>query len=119
MRAPYTPGAAHADAAEGRIWVGLEPSDQLDQSIRRQAASSDEHLRRGRQQRNRLKVADEVERQRVGRSAEDMTIEMADAERVTVGFGAHYAPNSDGAPGAGDVFDDDRLTERDPHAFAQ
>src|SRR5262245_22658965 len=44
---------------------------------------------------------------------------MTDAERVAVGLRAHDAANPDGAPGASDVFDDDRLTERDPHAFPQ
>src|SRR6516164_3958671 len=91
MDAPHAPGPAHAHGAERRIGVGFQPCNQIDQSVRRQAASSDEHLRRGRQQRYRLKVVDEVERQRVGRSAEDMTIEMADAERIAVGLRANRA----------------------------
>src|SRR5262249_60913578 len=104
-------GPDDAGAADLRTGGGFQPCDQLNQSVRRQAASSDEHLRRGRQQRNWLKVVDEVERQRVGRAAEDMTIEMADAERVAIGRRADRAANPDCASSTRAVFDNDRLTK--------
>src|SRR6266851_3354909 len=44
---------------------------------------------------------------------------MADADGVTVGLRTHHAGDPNGPAGPRDIFDDDRLAERGPHAFTQ
>ena len=49
----------------------------------------------------------------------DVRARDADAERVAVGCRARDAADADAAGGATDVFDDDGLAERRPHALGQ
>jgi hypothetical protein len=44
-----------------------------------------------------------------------MRANVPDTERVTIRCGARSASGAHGSPGAGDIFYDDRLTERYPH----
>jgi hypothetical protein len=56
---------------------------------------------------------------RIGCRAYDMCAYVADTERVAVRCGARSASCADGSTGAGDVLDDEGLTQRSLHPVAQ
>ena len=70
------------------------------------------------QQRDRLEVAEQIIRQLVDRAVDDMRAPVAEAERVAVGAAPRDAADADGAGGAGDILDDDVLSERTAHRSA-
>ena len=67
------------------------------------------------EQRDRLEVLLNVVTELVNGAVEDMGAEKAEFEGVAVGSRAGDAPGAHGAGRAGDILDDDGLTERSAH----
>ena len=112
--------AAGADRSE-RDWIviRLHPGHQLGRGLRRQSVFADDPQRRARQQRDRLQVVQDVVIERIERRRADMAGPVADADGIAIRSRVNDASGRDGAAGAADGFDDDRLAERAPHRIGE
>jgi len=99
--------------------VGLQPRHQLLQIARRDLVLADNQVRAVHQQRDRLEILHHVVLQRIDRGIDDELISGSDTEGITIGRCARDASERDAAARAADVFDHDRLSERDAHGFGQ
>jgi hypothetical protein len=99
--------------------IGLEPSDQLAGILGRQPGPADDDHRRKGEQGDRLEISQKVVWNWVERTGADMTGPIADAERVSVGRRSSSTADADRRSRSGHIFDDDRLAQREAHAFAK
>ena len=72
------------------------------------AIFSKDHLRAARQQRNRLKIRDEIVSKRIDRAVDDVGAPVADADRIAIGRRAGHASDPMLLI-ADDILDQDRL----------
>ncbi len=79
----------------------------------------DDEIRIARQQRDRREVLHQIVRQRIDRAVGGVRAEVPADDGVAVGRGARDAGGADRAAGAGDIFDHQRLAERDAHPLAE
>ena len=101
------------------VGIGLQPGDQLLEVVRRQGLATNDQLRVGRDQHDRLEILLQVVVAADRSAVADMGVPLADVDGVAVGRRARDAADADAAAGAADVLDDHRLTERGPHALRQ
>ena len=98
--------------------IGLHPGDEVLQVVGGEVFLRDHQLRIVRNEPDRLEVFLQVVVELVDDAA-DMGVPLAYVDRVAIRRGARDAPDRDAAAGPADVFDDDGLPERRPHAFGQ
>ncbi len=111
---------AGARSAGGRfVRIELQPSDELAEVLCRQAGIDDDHVGIAGDQRDRIEVLHHIVWQRVDRAVEHMGAEEPHGDCVAVRCRPGDAAGADSPRGAGHVFNDDGLPERNPHRLGQ
>src|SRR5262249_21274959 len=89
------------------VGICFQPSDQLPEIFRRQVLSPDKPVGAGSEHRNRFEIVQWVVLDvGIGRRAHDMRTEIANAERIAIGCGAHDPSCRDGSTSPGGVLND-------------
>jgi hypothetical protein len=105
-------GAADARGAGGHlVRIGLQPTDQFLEVVRRQGLAADENQRAVGVKRNRREILLHVVGQIVQRCVHHVRRPDAQSERVAVRLCVGDAGKADTAGRAADIFDDDWLAE--------
>jgi hypothetical protein len=111
--------AADAGRALHRfVRIGLQPRYQTFEIGRRNIRPGHQYIGHEAQQADRLEIRHRVVIQGVDGRVDDVGAQSrADKQRIAVGRRARDAARADASRRTGDVFDDDRLTERPLHAL--
>jgi hypothetical protein len=112
-------GADTRSADGGLLLIGLEPDDQFLEVLGGDCVLADDQHRVRSEQTDGLQVLDEIVRQRIDRTVDDVRADVAHADGVAVGRRARRAGHADRTRGSRDVLDHDGLAaERLTHALA-
>jgi hypothetical protein len=112
--------AAHAGRSHhGLAGIGFQPRDQFLDVLCGHRLGGNDQLRAVRDQRHGFEIGQQVVGQRIDRAVDDVRAPMPDAQRIAVARRASDPADGDVAARAGNVLDDDRLSERGPHALAE
>jgi hypothetical protein len=118
MNCPDMAGRTLPDHPERRlIGIGLQPCDELSNAIGGEGSAAEHPERRACKQGDRLEIVEKIVADVVDGAAEDVGDRLADADRVAVWRRAGEAGDADGPSRAGDILDDHRLAEREPHSL--
>ena len=99
----------------GFAGIGLEPGDQLLEVMHRQAVLDADQQRLVGKLGDRRQIVEQIEIQFVEAADQNIRGQGADAQRVAVGRRVRDLADADGAGRAGEIFDNDRLSERLAH----
>src|SRR5262249_11093121 len=120
MNTPDMGGAAETGCTVSSVVrICLEPGDQLLHVLGWQVLLPNEHQRVRCEKSYGIEILQEVIADAECRSAEDVGVQLPDAQRVAVGRGAGDARDTNAASRPRDILDDQRLTERGPHAVGK
>src|SRR5262249_41808058 len=120
MNTPDMGGAAETGCTVSSVVrICLEPGDQLLHVLGWQVLLPNEHQRVRCEKSYGIEILQEVIADAECRSAEDVGVQLPDAQRVAIRHGAGDARDTKAAPGPGDILDDQRWTERRLHAVGK
>src|SRR5262249_16754722 len=108
-----------ADAAMARrrfVGVGPQPRNKTPKIIGRHPVPCEQQPRRARGQSDRFEIVEHVVGKRIGGAVNHVRRPAAVTDRETIRCGVGHPAGPYAAPRSDDVFDNDRLAERSPHA---